>query len=115
MINERRKGEAQGNPNPNLYQLAKTAYGSEGAGAAACNSSDGEGTCVFHNVTLGDMDVNCTPGSPNCYGAPGIYGTGGVLSTSTSAYGPAYGASKGWNFATGIGSVNVYLLVTHWP
>jgi hypothetical protein len=38
-----------------------------------------------------------------------------VLSTSTSSYAPAYGTAKGWDFATGIGSVNVYLLITNWP
>jgi hypothetical protein len=72
-------------------------------------------------VTLGDIDVNCLPlvdgngvtiGSFNCYydGA-----TNGVLSTSTSSYRPAYAATKGYDFATGIGSVNAYNLVRGWP
>jgi len=126
LINQR-KGAAQGNPNPVLYQLAKNAYGS-GSGAAACNSSNGTGTCIFHDVTFGDMDVNCTPGSADCFGTGsnggggGRFGfgggggsNGGVLSTSTSAYSIAYGTAPGWDFATGIGSVNVYLLVTNWP
>jgi hypothetical protein len=111
-----------------LYQLAKAAYGSTGAGASSCNSSNGIGTCVFHDVTLGDMDMNCTPNSPNCFGTGATSGigrgfggggssssNGGVLSTSTSAYAPAYGTTPGWDFATGIGTVNVYLLVTNWP
>jgi hypothetical protein len=34
-----------------------------------------------------------------------------VLSTSDSAYKPAYGATTGWDFATGIGSLNAYNLV----
>jgi hypothetical protein len=32
-------------------------------------------------------------------------------STLASAYQPAYGATPGWDFATGIGSVNAYNLV----
>jgi len=58
-------------------------------------------------VTQGDMDVPCT-GSHNCYTPSGTYG---VLSTSNSAYQPAYGTSTGWDFATGIGTVNAYNLV----
>ena len=37
-----------------------------------------------------------------------------MLSTSNSSYAPAYGATTGWDFATGIGSVNAYNLVTNW-
>jgi hypothetical protein len=64
---------------------------------------------VFHDVTLGDMDMNCT-GSHGCYldGA-----TNGVLSTSKTAYAPAYKTTKGWDFATGIGTVNAYELVNN--
>jgi hypothetical protein len=53
------------------------------------------------------MDVNCR-GSNNCY-TPSS--TNGVLSTNNSAYDPAYGTAAGWDFATGIGTVNVYNLV----
>ena len=68
--------------------------------------------CVFYDVTLGDMDVNCT-GTNNCY-LPS--GTNGVLSTSNSSYQPAFTATPGWDFATGIGTVNAFNLVfdSHW-
>jgi hypothetical protein len=33
---------------------------------------------------------------------------------NTTPYVPAFNATKGWDFATGIGSVNVYNLVTNW-
>jgi hypothetical protein len=58
------------------------------------------------------MDVNCT-GSHNCY-LPS--GRNGVLSTSTTSYAPAYKTGTGWDFATGIGTVNAYNLVfsTSW-
>ena len=37
-----------------------------------------------------------------------------MLSTSNSSYAPAYSATTGWDFATGIGSVNVTNLVMSW-
>jgi hypothetical protein len=66
--------------------------------------------CIFYDVTLGDIDANCT-GSNNCYTPSGA---NGVLSTSNGSYAPAYGATTGWDFATGIGSVNVANLVMSW-
>jgi subtilase family serine protease len=97
-----------GNTAPTYYSIAKTEYGS--SGSSTCNSSNGNtvgSSCVFYDVTQGDMDVNCT-GSHSCYKPSGTYG---VLSTSTSAYDKAYGTGTGWDFATGIGSVNAYNLV----
>ena len=38
-----------------------------------------------------------------------------MLSTSSSAYQIAYGTATGWDFATGIGSVNANNLVSNWP
>ena len=35
----------------------------------------------------------------------------GVLSTSDTSYAPAYAAASGWDFATGIGSVNAFNLL----
>jgi subtilase family serine protease len=101
-----------GNPNPTLYSLAKTEYGT--SGSTSCNSSNGNGVgsaCVFYDVTQGDMDVNCT-GTHNCYRPSG---TNGVLSTSSSSYSTAYGTGTGWDFATGIGTVNAANLVNAWP
>ncbi|GAB2587066.1 hypothetical protein GCM10027066_30560 [Dyella jejuensis] len=97
-----------GNPNPVYYSLANTEYGS--SGSSTCNSSNGNtvgSSCIFYDVTQGDMDVNCT-GTHSCYKPSSTYG---VLSTSTSADAPAYGTGTGWDFATGIGSVNAYNLV----
>ena len=100
---------SQGNPNATYYSLAQTEYGA--SGSSTCNSALGNdvaGSCIFYDVTQGDMDVPCTAGTNNCYDPSGTYG---VLSTSTSAYQPAYGTQPGWDFATGIGTVNVYNLV----
>src|SRR5215472_13930160 len=105
-------GDRQGNPNPVYYQLAASEYGL--SGSSSCNSTIGKGvatTCIFYDVTQGDMDVNCT-GTNDCYLPSGIQG---VLSTPNSSYSPAYGTSPGWDFATGIGSVNATNLVRSWP
>ncbi|HME41494.1 MAG TPA: S53 family peptidase [Syntrophorhabdales bacterium] len=105
------KHGSQGNPNYAYYKLAAGEYGS--GGSIVCNSANGNGVssaCTFYDVTQGDMDVNCT-GSRNCF-IPS--GRNGALSTSNSAYMPAYGTTTGWDFATGIGTVNANNLVTNW-
>ena len=106
-------GQTWGNPNPVYYALARAEYGS--AGDAACDASLGNQLnpeCVFRDITQGDNVVICKPGSPNCFAPSGSYG---VLSLSTSSFIPAYPATTGWDFATGIGSVNAYNLVHNWP
>ena len=110
LVNQK-QGAKQGNPNPTYYKLAAAEYGS--GGSATCNSSKGNtvGTsCTFYDVTLGDMDVDCT-GTHNCYKPSGTYG---VLSTSNTTYSKAYGTGTGWDFATGIGTLNAANLVNNW-
>jgi subtilase family serine protease len=110
LVNQK-TGSRQGNPNPTYYALAAGEYGS--GGSSICNSSLGNGTsgaCMFYDTTLGDMDVNCT-GTHNCY-LPGS--KNGVLSLSDTAYQKTYGTGTGWDFATGIGSVNAANLVNNW-
>jgi subtilase family serine protease len=100
-------GGAQGNPNYVYYALATST------------------PSVFHSVTRGDIDVNCT-GSANCFGSSGQVSSGrggrggggatsGALSVSSSDFAPAYGTGTSWNFATGIGSVDAFNLVMNWP
>lgn len=111
LVNQK-TGARQGNPNPTYYKLAATEYGS--GGSSSCNSTLGNGaggSCTFYDVTQGDMDVNCT-GTHNCYLPSGTYG---VLSTSDSSYSKAYGTTTGWDFATGIGTLNAANLVANWP
>jgi subtilase family serine protease len=111
LINQR-SGARQGNPNPVYYSLAAAQF--SGGGNASCNSSLGNGTassCVFYDVTQGDMAVDCT-GSANCFDSADGYG---VLSTSNSVKQPAYGTTTLWDFATGIGTINVTNLVNSWP
>lgn len=111
LVNQK-TGARQGNPNPMLYSLAANQF--NGSGSTSCNSSLGNGTagsCVFYDVTLGDMAVECTT-TNNCFDSADGYG---VLSTSNSVLQPAYGTTAGWDFATGIGSINVANLVNAWP
>jgi subtilase family serine protease len=109
-----KSGGAQGLPNPVLYSLANDEYGKKGS--KACNSSSKKASkpntsCVFYDVTLGDNDVNCS-GTNNCY-LPS--GTTGVLSTSNTEYDPAFANKTGYDFTSGIGTVNVANLVNAWP
>lgn len=104
-------GQPQGNPNFVYYALAKQEYG--GAGSNSCNSTLGnavDGSCIFYDITQGDMDVNCL-GAFNCYTPSG---TNGVLSVKNKQYEKAYNSNAGWDFATGIGTLNVNNLVTNW-
>ena len=109
---EQKTGQKQGEANRVLYSLAAGEYGARGN--RNCNASLGNKArsgCVFHDVTEGDMAVNCV-GLNNCF-AP--TGRNGVVSTSVIADRPAYKASVGWDFATGLGSVNVTNLINAWP
>jgi len=113
----------QGNPNPVYYKLAATAYGP--TGSASCNSSNGNtvgSSCIFYDVTAGDIDANCfdynggTSGPfYNCYRPANTpSGKPGVLSTDNNSYQPAFKTTTGWDFATGIGTINVFNLVKGW-
>jgi uncharacterized repeat protein (TIGR01451 family) len=102
-------GARQGNPNFVYYTLAS----SQSASGMSCNSTLGSAVssgCVFYDVTIGNTDVVCT-GSDDCYLPSGTYG---VLSTSNSSYAPAFNATTGWDFATGLGSINAANLVKYW-
>ncbi len=133
LVNQK-KDAKQGNPNTVYYALAKTEYGAKGS--TACNSSaaspSGPGVaadCIFYDVTgvfhagsngtlvnFGSNDAPCTneTGSKvllDCYRPSGSIG---VLSTSNSSFKPTYPTTTGWDFATGIGSINVTNLVNNW-
>jgi subtilase family serine protease len=113
LVNQK-TGSQWGNPNVTLYALANAEYGA--SGSSACNSNTVNKTansCIFYDITQGDIDAPCRAGSPNCFATGND--TVGILSTSTSVSQPAYPATPGWDFATGLGSVNVFNLVMNWP
>lgn len=116
LVNQR-TGVRWGNPNTVYYALAKNEYGA--TGSTSCNSALGYGvwpSCTFYDITQGDNDVVCRArgGVATDCAIPTeeIYG---VLATPTTPEQPAYLASTGWDFTSGIGSVNAYNLVMKWP
>ena len=102
----------EGNPNPILYELAAAEYGADGNKSCRSSRKGGpDGSCIFYDVVLGDNDVNCL-GDFDCFLPDG---TNGVLSRKDSSYQPAFRARQGYDFPTGIGTVNVTNLVNAWP
>jgi subtilase family serine protease len=119
LINQK-AGAPQGNPDPIFYNLARTEFGTASDPDTTklnnCNSTAGNkvaSSCVFQDVTVG---VNTVP----CYGQVGCYDPSlpngfGLLSTSTTTLEQAFPTATGWDFATGLGTVNVTNLVNRWP
>jgi subtilase family serine protease len=118
LINQK-AGAPQGNPDPILYDLARLEYGSAAdpntSQLKACNSNLGNGvasTCIFNDVTTGNITVPCY-GTNDCYGS--TLNDYGILSKSDDKLRQAYPAKTGWDFATGLGTINVTNLVNAWP
>jgi len=117
LINQKAGGR-QGNPDPVFYALYKTEFGtasSRNGHLITCNATAGNRippSCIFHDVTVGNNDVPCF-GPNNCF--PQSATLFGVLSKSDAKLEVAYPAQTGWDFTSGLGSVNVTNLVTRWP
>lgn len=118
LVNQK-TGSRQGNPDYALYALAAGEYGTNQnpnvGNLEACNTANGKAigsACIFYDVTSGDNDVPCK-GKDDCYTVSGdLFG---VLSTSDRSLDVAYPSKGGWDFATGLGSVNITNLVNSWP
>jgi subtilase family serine protease len=118
---DEKTGSTWGNPNTVLYAIAKAVYSNAGR-TAFCNSTTVPKTsndCVFYDITQGDIDGACTSGVyghfVDCFhGAEGKAPIG-LLSTSPTTNKPAYLTNVGWDFGSGIGSVNAWNLVYSWP
>jgi subtilase family serine protease len=111
----------QGNANYVYYALAAGQF--KQPNAAACNASRSDGVlpanaCIFHDVTRGDIDVPCGQNHNgaffDCFGASGSTILG-ELSSSGSKNEPAYPATVGYDFATGLGSIDATNLFNAWP
>jgi hypothetical protein len=98
---EQKAGASQGLANPTLYRLAAQET------LSACNSSTvtNGSSCVFYDVTAGNNAQDCKTGDLDC-----------VTKTSGDALGilKGYTATKGYDQATGLGSVNITNLVNAW-
>jgi hypothetical protein len=96
-----------------LSPTGGTIYG--GGTQAKCTATINTTTKTVTAVTLTNKGQGYT-GVPTCK-ITGGGGTGAKCSavitptTGAAAYQPAFGATPGWDFATGIGSVNAYNLV----
>ncbi|HEX4241319.1 MAG TPA: protease pro-enzyme activation domain-containing protein [Steroidobacteraceae bacterium] len=116
LVNQKTKSR-WGNPNTVYYSLAKQEYGR--SGSAACNSTTVDkfnNGCIFYDITQGDIQSICKKFQGTAYDCFIAKGDKyGVLSTSDSSLVPAYLTNVGWDFPSGIGSVNAYNLVMGWP
>jgi subtilase family serine protease len=109
----------QGDANYAYYFLATQQFREQGA--SRCNASQTTGklpaaSCVFNDVTAGDMDIPCGQSADghfyDCHGADAK--NIGELSTSNKQNAPAYPATAGYDLATGLGSVNATNLFYSW-
>jgi subtilase family serine protease len=97
---------SQGNAAPVYYAIAGREYDAHGKPSCDTFADGGPSRdCSFHDVTIGDNDMVCV-GPVNCYAPYAATGAPGVLSTSDTSYQPTYLAGTGWDFATGLGTVN---------
>ncbi len=113
MVNQ--KYGRQGNANYVFYPLAAKSGNSCVSNAAAVTNTK----CIFYDIdnATGDTTVNsgnsviCLGGSPNCSNATanqyGIMAFGNPLAA-------AFSNTAGYDYATGLGSVNVANLVNNW-
>jgi hypothetical protein len=101
LINQK-AGAAQGSPNAQLYTLAaQQTYSSCKTESATTSSS-----CYFNDIDTGTIAVPCMTGSPNCTV---------LYSGDQAGLLAGYGASTGYDLATGLGSLNVANVVNAWP
>jgi subtilase family serine protease len=84
-----------------ILALINQAIGSNGLGNvnATLYSLAGSAQSAFHDIKLGDNKVPCLQGSTDCP-------SGGTI---------GYSAGPGYDQASGLGSLDVYNLVTSWP
>ncbi len=114
LINQK-AGGPQGNPDSIYYDLYRSEFNGNKWNLEQCDATKGNGigsACMFHDVTVGSNSVPCY-GTNNCYDPnPADYG---ILSTSDKHFDPAYLAKSGWDFTSGLGSINIANVVNNWP
>lgn len=111
LVNQKVGGRA-GNPNPGYYALATQQHNVSGDAVCDASNRNIDPRCTIHDVTQGDITVVCN-GGVNCFGSSGS--SYGYLSYYTGSTVPAFVASPGWDFATGLGSVDAANLAANWP
>jgi subtilase family serine protease len=107
----------QGNANYVFYPLAAQAGNTCVSNAAAVSKT----SCIFYDIdnATGSTTVNsgnsviCLGGSPNCSNTTSGSNQYGIMA-SGNPLSAAYSTTAGYDYATGLGSVNVANLVNHW-
>jgi len=111
LVLQAQNGQRQGNANFVLYPLAK--YAANNGGYCTSSSSAVTNTsCIFYDVNTGNDSVACEGGSPNCSTAIANYGI--LVNPYLTTLSPAWLAGSGYDYATGLGTVNVANLVNNW-
>jgi Pro-kumamolisin, activation domain/Bacterial Ig-like domain (group 3) len=108
LVNQK-TGQRQGNANTTLYAMAKSETFSSCNSSSGTSGSSSNTTCVFNDITKGNISVPCNGASTKC--SKTTTGGFGVLVSGTT---PAFVASAGYDLATGLGSVNVANLINKW-
>jgi hypothetical protein len=116
LLNQATGGGRQGNVNYGLYFLAANDTNYTGN---LCNSSlpaTPNGSCIFNDVTKGNVGVACAKGSTSVVdnSTSWCQGTGSTFGVTVANGSVAYGAGPQYDAATGLGSVNVANLLTAW-
>jgi hypothetical protein len=111
-------GQSNGLVTPAFYAIATKEYGTNvspnTAGLSACNSSKGAAVgngCVFNDVTQGDIDEPCYASSSDCYSGAASNQYGVVSHGGDVTLAPAWTTNAGYDYATGLGSINATNLV----
>jgi subtilase family serine protease len=110
----------QGNTNYVLYALAAKQFKEQTGDACNASSIDGTlpaGSCIFNDITKGDNAVPCGKNHKGkFYDCPaGTDSDLGVLTPAATPTKPAYKATRGYDFPTGLGSINATALFDAWP
>ena len=86
-----------GNPNPIYYSIANTEFGKAGNSSCYSINEAAGNSCVFNDVTEGDIDVNCafngTVFKADCYlpsGSNGVISTQKITSLKLNKKGSGY-------------------------
>jgi hypothetical protein len=101
LVLQKAGGVPQGLPNPVFYKLAAK----EDLASCSPLMVNPGNNCVFYDIVQDNNASPCAPGTPNC-----------TLSNKSDSYGilAGYKAGKGFDLATGLGSVNANNLVNAW-
>ncbi len=95
-----------GNPNYILYKLAGQQYADSSMGSACTSDNTANGdACIFYDVVRGGNAMPCIGGMTNCTPGNPDYSYG-VL--------PGYPSVVGYDYASGLGSINAANLVNAW-